>query len=94
MAKTHISTYLTVEPVKDYGTRVTKVVKTSYGYRVQMFNNYITLYYLKVIMNENGSAKIHWRVEKNYHTTKRFTTYYGLDGFTVERKEYQNLNKI
>jgi hypothetical protein len=91
--KTHISEYLTVEPEKQSGTRVSKVVKTDYGYRVQMFNHYVTLYYLKVVVNENGSAKIHWRVEKNYHLTPRFTTYYGTDGYSVEREEYRKLNK-
>ena len=74
-------------------TRVTKVKKTNYGYRVQMFNHYVTLFYLKIIIDENKSAKIHWLIDKNYQPKQRFTTYYGCDCLEISRKEYQQLNK-
>lgn len=76
------------------GTKVTKVTKKPYGYIVKMFNHYITLYSLKVVINENGSAKINWTVDKNYQPTIRFTTYYNTDGVEITRSEYQKLNKI
>jgi hypothetical protein len=85
--------FLGVDPIDKPGTRVTSVKKTSYGYRVQMFNHYVTLYYLKVIVNENKSAKIHWKVDKNYNPTERYTTYYNTIGNEITRKEYQQLNK-
>lgn len=84
---------LTVQPLNTQGTRVTKVVKTAYGYRVQMFNNYITLFYVKLVVNSNGSAKAHYLVKKNYCDDKRYTIYFGIDGNEVTRKEYTALNK-
>lgn len=84
---------LTVQPLETQGTRVTKVVKTNYGYRIQMFNNYITLYYIKLVVNSNGSAKASYLVQKNYHVDQRYTLYFGVDGNEVTRKEYQYINK-
>jgi len=87
------SRLLTVQPLETQGTRVTKVVKTKYGYRVQMFNNYITLFYIKLIVNDNGSAKAHYLVQKNYHPDNRYTLYFGIDGNEVTQKEYKLINK-
>jgi hypothetical protein len=85
--------YLTVEPYRTTGTRVTRVTPTKYGFRAQMFNNYVTLYYLKIIVNADKSAKIQWRVERNYSPVERFTTYYNTEGNEITRKEYQQLIK-
>jgi hypothetical protein len=85
--------YLTVDSFDKPGTRITKVKKTESGYNVQMFNNYITLYYLKIFVNSNGSAKITWKIDKNYNPIQRFTTYYNYEGFETDKKTYFNLNK-
>ena len=82
------------EQGKDFGnTKVTNVKKTDYGYRVRMFNNYITLFYLKIIVNKNGSAKIHWEVKKNYFPVERYTTYYDVNEKECSRAQYQDINK-
>ena len=83
---------LTVEPYTAAGTRVTKVTKKDYGYRIQLFNNYITLFYVKLIVNSNGTAKGHWKVDKNYCPIYRYTVYYGLDGNEITRSEYYKIN--
>lgn len=84
---------LTVQPIDNSSyTRVTKVVKKPYGYRVQMFNSYITLFYIKLIINPNGSAKAHYLVEKNYCAPKRYTLYFGVDGNEITQKEYKGIN--
>lgn len=84
---------LTVESVKPQGTRVTSVVKKPYGYRIQMFNSYITLYYIKLIINANNSAKAHYLIKKNYCPNNRYTVYFGVDGNEITPKEYKALNK-
>jgi hypothetical protein len=57
-------------------TRVTKITKKPYGYRVQMFNNYITLFYVKLETFEDGSAKATVRVEQNYRKPYQYTLYF------------------
>lgn len=84
---------LTVEPYKSYGTRVTKVTPKPYGFRVQMFNNYITLYYIKLVINDNKSAKAHYLVKKNYFADERYTVYFNTQGEEITQKEYKLLNK-
>lgn len=79
---------LTVEPYNTQGTRVTKVTKKPYGYRIQLFNHYVTLYYVKLIINTDGTAKAHWRVEKNYSSIQRFTVYHNSEGKEITRSEY------
>ena len=85
---------LTVQPINTQGTRVTKVTKKDYGYRIQKFNNYITLYYIKLIVNDNKSAKAHYKVDKNYCATQRYTLYFDINGFEISQKEYKQLNKV
>jgi len=84
--------YLKVDPFTKEGTRVTKVVPKKYGYLIHMFNNYITLYYLKVVVNNNGTAKISWKIDKNYHTLERFTTYHNSEGNEISKNEFKQLN--
>lgn len=84
---------LKVEPINTQGTRVTKVTKKDYGYRIQMFNNYVTLYYVKLIINENKSGKAHYKVDKNYCPTQRYTIYFDCEGNSIELKEYKQINK-
>ena len=84
---------LTVQPPSTSGTRTTKVVKKPYGYIVHRFNNYITLYYIKLVINANGSAKASYLVKKNYHDDQRYTLYFGIDGNEVTQSEYKSLNK-
>lgn len=84
---------LTVEPYKNQGTRVTKVTKKPYGYRIQLFNNYITLFYVKLEINSDGTAKASWRVEKNYCATQRFTEYHGADGNEITRSQYYKIKR-
>jgi len=87
------SSLLTVETERTQGTRVTKVTKKDYGYRIQMFNNYVTLYYIKLIVNDNKSAKAHYKVDKNYCAVQRYTLYFDCNGFEISQKEYKQLNK-
>ena len=98
----HYNRFLTVEEPRNHGTRVTKVVKTKYGFRFQMFNNYITLYYGKLYINANGSAKLVMRVERNYSPIYRYTCYFDLQGHEIkvsnnstwkELSIYKSLNK-
>lgn len=84
---------LTVEPIETQGTRVTKVTKKDYGYRIQMFNNYITLYFVKLIINDNKSAKAHYLVKKNYCADNRYTIYFDCEGNSITLKEYKLINK-
>ena len=83
---------LTVQPIDTRGTRVTKVTKKDYGYRIQKFNSYVTLYYIKVIVNENKSAKAHYRVEKNYCPIQRYTLYFNTNGDEITLKEYKQIS--
>lgn len=89
---TNYNDLLTVEPYHTQGTRVTKVTKKPYGYRIQLFNHYVTLYYVKLIINANGTAKAHWRVEKNYHPVNSYTVYHSAEGKEITRSEYYKLN--
>lgn len=83
---------LTIDPLTKQGTRVTKVKKTDYGYKVQMFNNYITLYYLTIYVYPNKSAKIRWRIEKNYNPVERLTSYHNTEGNEITKMEFKQLN--
>ena len=85
---------LTVQPINTQGTRVTKVTKKDYGYRIQKFNNYITLYYIKLIVNSNKSAKAHYKVDKNYCPIQRYTLYFDTNGDEITLKKYKQLNKV
>ena len=76
------------------GMHVTKVTKKPYGFRVMAFNNYITEFYFKIVINPDKSAKAHWRVEKNYNPVQRFTTYHGSDGEEITRKEFYALQHV
>jgi len=84
---------LSVQPLNTPGTRVTKVVPTKYGYRIQMFNSYITLFYIKLVVNVDGSAKASYLVQKNYCDDKRYTLYFGVDCNEISKKEYSLLSK-
>lgn len=64
--------------------KITSVKEKPYGYRIQMFNNYITLYYVKLIVNLDGSAKAHVRIKRNYSPTQRFTYYFAPDGREIK----------
>lgn len=87
------SSLLTVQPLGTQGTRVTKVTKKDYGYRIQKFNPYVILYYIKLIVNENKSAKAHYKVDKNYCPTQRYTLYFNTEGDEITLKEYRQINK-
>jgi len=83
--------YLQVDPFTKEGTRVTKVTPKKYGYKIHMFNCYVTLYYLKVVVNSNGSAKISWKIDKNYHAIERFTTYHNSTGNQITKIEFNRI---
>ena len=86
--------FLTVDPIHSgKHTRVTKVTPKKYGFRVRMFNSYVTIYYLKIEINADKSAKISWKVDKNYQPINRYTTYHGANGEEISRKEYYNQKK-
>ena len=80
--------------------KITKCKKTDYGYRVNLFNNFITLYSIKLIVNDDGSAKAHVKMDRNYRPTERFTHYFAPDGREIKdklnrtRKELSVYNKL
>ncbi len=71
--------------------RITSVKTTKSGFRVQMFNPYVILYYLKIVTYKNG-FKIHWLAKKNYQPDNRFTAYY-FDGKEISKSEFYKMNK-
>ena len=93
MTKFNYNSLLTVQPIETQRTRVTKVTKKDYGYIVHKFNSYVTLYYIKLIVNSNKSAKAHYKVDKNYCPTQRYTLYFDTNGDEITQKEYKQLNK-
>lgn len=70
---------LKVEPTDTNGTRVTKVTKKPYGYLVKLFNNYVTIYSVKLIINTDNSAKAVVKVDKNYLAPFQYTVHYDTD---------------
>ena len=76
----HYSQFLTITTGQNSETRVTKVTKTNYGYCFQMFNNWVTLFYGKLIINEDGTAKMKMKVDKNYRPVHYYTTYFDDQG--------------
>jgi len=76
----------------NFNAKVTKVKTTKNGFRVQLFNNYIILYYLNVVLYDN-CFKIHWLVKKNYYADDRFTSYYDTMGNEISNKEFKTLQK-
>jgi len=62
------------------GTRVLKRTKTKYGYSIVKGNDYVTIYTIKLYINDDGSAKAKIKVEKNYCPTYTFTVYFDTSG--------------
>ena len=73
-----------------FNAKVTNVKSTKTGFRVQLFNNYIILYYLNVILLDN-CFKIQWLIKKNYCADYRFTSYYDTTGNEISKNEFKNL---
>lgn len=97
----HYSDFLTVD--NDYNkttTRVTKVTKKSNCYLFLMFNHYITLYYGKLVINSDGTAKAVIKVNRNYCPKYQYTIYFDNEGkeikaeFNSTRKELSIYKKI
>ena len=81
----HYNAYLKVD--NDYSkttTRVTKVIKKDYGFIFHMFNHYITLYYGKLIINSDGTAKAIVKVDRNYSVKYQYTIYFDRAGFEIK----------
>lgn len=84
----HYSNYLKVEENKGQCyTRVTKVKKTKYGYLFHMFNTYVTLFYGKMYINSDGTAKATIKVYRNYRTPYQYTLYFDKQGFEIKTEE-------
>jgi uncharacterized lipoprotein NlpE involved in copper resistance len=84
----HYSEFLTVDT--DYNkttTRVTWVKKTGYGYLFHMFNHYITLYYGKLVINADGTAKATIRVNCNYSAPYQYTLYFDCEGYEIKTED-------
>ena len=62
------------------GTHITKVVEKPYGYLVDAFNHYITLYKHKIVLLDGGFVKVYTTMKKNYRGTQKWVTYYNKDG--------------
>lgn len=77
------STLFLCDEAKERKTRVTSVKKTKYGYNVKMFNHYVTLYDIKLVLNNNGTAKAHYKKEVNYRPVERFTIYFNELGESI-----------
>jgi hypothetical protein len=91
----HYNRFLTVDnDVNKTTTRVTKVVKTNYGYRFLMFNNYITLFYGKLVINVNGTAKLTMTVKRNYCDTYQYTLYFDDHGFEIKSPDNNNRKEL
>ena len=78
---------------KNFNLKVTKVKKTSYGFIIHLFKNYITLYYKYVTIYPDGSAKILTKVNKNYCAPYQVTTYEDKKGEKITLKQFQKLKK-
>ena len=88
------------EEAKERKTKVTKVIKTKYGYHITLFNNYVTIYSCKLIINPNGSAKCHIVKDQNYKPLSRYTLYFDKEGDNIHssnkftnRQIFNRLNK-
>lgn len=57
-----------------------KSKKTNYGFIVNLFTNYITLYTKKIYLYKNGFVKIVTIVDQNYRAKYQYTTYYNKIG--------------
>jgi hypothetical protein len=97
----HYSEYLKVD--NDYNkttTRTTKVIKKPYGYIFHRFNPYIILFYGKLIINTDGTAKMIMKVHPNYRTFYQYTLYFDKEGYEIKvndnntRKELSIYNQI
>jgi hypothetical protein len=91
--------YLTVGNIIG-NAKVIKVKKTNYGYLFEAFNNYVTLFYGKLIINPNGTAKLRMKVKRNYCADYQYTVYFNTSGFEIQcedhntRKELQVYNEL
>lgn len=90
MQKINLDDLQTIGCMPFLNAKVTKVKTTKDGFRVQLFNPYVTLYYLNVVLYDS-CFKIHWLIKKNYHEDYRFTSYYDSIGNEITRKEFKNL---
>ncbi len=97
----HYSEYLKVDNDNNkITTRVTKVIKKDGCYLFHMFNHYITLYYGKLIINIDGTAKAVIKVNRNYSAKYQYTLYFNKEGFEIKshenstKKELSIYNKI
>ena len=79
--------YLTVDnDVNKCTTRTTYVKKTNYGYIFHRFNTYITVFYGKLYINNDGTAKAVVRVERNYCKPYQFTVYFDQYGLEIKHE--------
>ena len=85
--------WLPVEPENRQGTRTTKCATKPYGYMIHRFNNYITVYRIKLVINKNGSAKATVDKDRNYCPHEHYTEYFDANGEECSKSEYWALNK-
>ena len=65
---------------KDGRIRMTSKKKTSYGYIVKLFTNYVSIYTKKIYVYPDGKAKCVTIVDQNYHPKYQHTTYFTKEG--------------
>lgn len=67
--------------------RITKVRKTANGFTVQVFNEYVTVGTLRIVVKHEYKFKIYWTIERNYSPRKTYTTYHA-HGAEVSKARY------
>lgn len=82
------------------GFRNVRVTPKPYGYRIIRVNNYITVQYVKIEYNVDGSCKATVRNKTNYVPEYQFTLYFDSKGNEIkgsstlaERKTWLALQK-
>lgn len=74
-----------LEPQKPKGTLLQyKINPKSYGYLITKITSYVTITKIKLLVNEDRSAKAVYKVNKNYHSPYQFTLYFDCNGKEIK----------
>lgn len=90
-----IEHFTTISNVVGSNLRITKVKETPYGFLVRVFNEYVTVGTLRIIIDtkHENKFKIHWVIERNYSPRKAYTTYH-MFGEEVDKPTYHGRRAI
>ena len=74
------------------GYRTTEIVKTTYGYRIKRFSNYVSLLTIRLMVFPNGFSKATVKVDTNYRPKYQYTVYFDTENKEVKtRKEWLSM---